>query len=102
MSLSWFNILAAMGLTCYFFKGRRHLADGSEEEGSMAETQMQLGEHGEALGEEGEEGLIPDFDESPQVGEELVEAQIGGVSLQKLEIKRYDVRRPKDIVDSQC
>jgi hypothetical protein len=102
VSLSWFNILAAIGLTYYFFKGRRHLAEESVKEGFVGEEQMQLEGYEGALVEEDEDGLIPDFDESQQGGEELVEAQIGELSLQKLEIKRYDVRRPKDIVDSQC
>lgn len=55
-------------------------------------------EHGGVPTTLGDSVLIDDEPEG------LIETQIAGSSLvfHKLEIKKYDVRRPKDVVDSQC
>lgn len=112
ISLSWFNIVAAIGLMYHFVKGQKPLEMRKGEmvvleEKVVDEQQRNLEEYsGVSVMEEGERDTTTLVDSVPQEGESegLIEAQIGGSSLtfHKLEIKKYDVRRPKDVVDSQC
>jgi hypothetical protein len=105
MILSWFNISASIGLTWYLLKNKKPFAEGIEQGESVDNQQKHLGEFSEALCVgKGRGGLPLEVDESPYTKPQgkLVEAQINRVVFPELTIKRYDVRRPRDIVDSQC
>jgi hypothetical protein len=81
--LSWFNITMAVILAYYVFRRRERPPSLEGEPAETAET------------------LAPEYVEQPA---NLVETQILDQYCESLEpqIKIYDVRHPKDVIDSQC
>ncbi len=110
VGLSWFNIVADIALIYYVFKRRKKPSKGLKAAGKGAVEEPEDGKRLEPGGY-GEPQKLEAFEcaEAPvQTAEEasgerpadtLVEMQIGELSYA---IKRYDVRHPKDVVDSQC
>lgn len=97
VGFSWLNIIASIGLVSHFLKARRQAKRASFEQMSLGEFVESSDVSGTQLGE-------VSSDELAEQTEELVEVQIreSPLDLQRIEIKKYDVRRPKDVVDSQC
>ncbi len=86
--LSWFNIIAAITLTYYVFKKRKSAPRLAAHQAAHHAMQVKAS--------------VEELVERP---EELVEAQILDQyceSLSAPQIKSYDVRHPKDVIDSQC
>ena len=112
IGMSWFNIVVAIGLMCHLIRGQKYLEVRKGERMALEEKvtdeeQRNLDEyHRVQVIKKDENDFVPLAGSVPKEGasESLIEAQIGGSSLtfHKLEIKKYDVRRPKDVVDSQC
>ena len=103
----WVNIIASIGLVNYFLKARRQkapLEQRGEREVEVDDPQRGLGEFVESSDVSGAQLSEVSSGELAGQTEELVEAQIreSPLGLQRVEIKRFDVRRPKDVVDSQC
>ena len=107
IGFSWVNIIASIGLVNYFLKARRQAQRAPLEqrgEGEVDDQQMSLGEFVESSDvSEVQLGEAPSEELAGQT-EGLIEVQIreSPLDLQRVEIKKYDVRHPKDIVDSQC
>lgn len=107
IGFSWVNIIASIGLVNYFLKARRQAQRVPLEqrgEGEVDDQQMSLGEFVESSDvSEVQLGEAPSEELAGQT-EGLIEVQIreSPLGLQRVEIKRYDVRHPKDVVDSQC
>jgi hypothetical protein len=113
IGFSWFNIIASIAITYHTFRGR--LPPRIPEAGMVEEAT----EHGEQLtlvqceAPEDDEPALPadEVDERPMVSEVLIEPNIllespaeqpGGTLPASAALKKYDVRRPREIVDSQC
>lgn len=107
VGFSWLNIIASIGLVNRFLKARRQARKGPLERGGemeLEDRQMGLGEFVESSDVSGVQLGEVSSDDLAEQGEEFVEVQIREfpLDLQRVEIKKYDVRRPKDVVDSQC
>ena len=107
VGFSWLNIIASIGLVNNFLKARRQAQSVPLEQRGEVEVddqQRSLGEYVEPSDVSGAQLGEVSSDELAGQTEGLIEAQIreSPLGLQRVEIKKYDVRRPKDIVDSQC
>lgn len=102
IGFSWLIIVASIGLAYYFLKARR-----------QAQRAVEGGGKGEVVADNWQKSLCEYVEPSgtyvpseEMVGETegLIEAQVRGLplDLQRVATKKYDVRRPKDIIDSQC
>lgn len=113
IGFSWFNIIASIAITYHTFRGR---PPSPIPEAGMVEEATEHGEQltlvqSEAPGEEEPTLPVDELDESPMVSEVLIEPNVllefpieqpGGTPPQSAAMKKYDVRRPQEIVDSQC
>lgn len=105
VGFSWLNIIASIGLVNHFLKARRQSVPLEQRgEVEVDDQQRSLGEYVEPSDVSGAQLGEVSSDELAGQTEGLIEAQIreSPLGLQRVEIKKYDVRRPKDVVDSQC
>ena len=105
VGFSWLNIIASIGLVNHFLKARRQSVPLEQRgEVEVDDQQRSLGEFVEPSDVSGAQLGEVSSDELAGQTEGLIEAQIreSPLGLQRVEIKKYDVRRPKDVVDSQC
>jgi len=105
VGFSWVNIIASISLVNHFLKARRQKAS-LEQRGEVEVDDPQRGL--EEFVEPSDVSVVQlgavSSDELAGQTEGLIVAQIreSPLGLQRVEIKKYDVRRPKDVVDSQC
>lgn len=116
VGLSLFNIFASIVLTYYVFRGKKRASKLKANQilkiGDEDSQQHKMGEYLQP-----HENRAIDAGEKPTLGlrgatgerweekpENLIETQIAGqyCLAPKQLIRKYDVRRPKDLVDSQC
>jgi len=105
VGFSWLNIIASIGLVNSFLKGRRQSVPLEQRgEVEVDDQQRDLGEFVESSDVSEVQLVEASSGELEGQTEGLIEAQIreSPLDLQRVEIKKYDVRRPKDVVDSQC
>ena len=105
VGFSWVNIIASISLVNCFLKARRQSVSLEQRgEGEVDDPQRSLGEYVEPSDVSGAQLGEVSSDELAGRTEGLIVAQIreSPLGLQRVEIKKYDVRRPKDVVDSQC
>lgn|GEM_PF-5881981 len=105
IGFSWLNIIASIGLVNCFLKARRQSVPlGQMGEVEVDDQQRGLGEFVESSDVSGAQLSEVSSGELDGQTEGLIEAQIreSPLDLQRVAIKKYDVRRPKDVVDSQC
>lgn len=113
IGFSWFNIIASIAITYHTFRGRtpptipaaevaENLVDHKEQ---VTLAQCEAPESDELA------PLAEESDERPMISEVLIEPsallgapveQAGGSPPPSAGMKKYDVRRPQEIVDSQC
>lgn len=112
---SWFNIAASIGLIVHFLRRRKRsqALEGVQAEGVReVKQQHRLVEYVEPRRQEtvdlarispqqSREAPAEELVEQPK---DFIEAQIREerAEIPELQIKKYDVRHPEDVVDSQC
>ena len=102
IGFSWLIIVASIGLAYYFLKAgrqaQRAVEGGGEGEVVADDWQKSLSEYVEPT-----DTYVPSEEIAGET-EGLIDAQVRGLplDLQRVPIKKYDVSRPKDVVDSQC
>ena len=105
IGFSWVNIIASIGLVNSFLKARRQSVPLEQRgEVEVDDQQRDLGEFVESSDVSEVQLVEVSSGELAGQTEGLIEVQLreSPLVLQRVEIKKYDVRRPKDVVDSQC
>ncbi len=88
VGVSWFNIVASIILIYYVLRGKPVFGNLKTRPGVGLEANQQL--------------TLNNYADRHDVrvrDEPLIQEQIGGLSVQ---IERYEVTQPRDVVDSQC
>jgi len=96
VGLSWFNITASIMLIYYIFKGKKQ-PPGIEASRINQENKLQL--KLSKYVKSSEEGAEETREQIEEQSTPLIQEQICELNL---EIVEYDVRHPKEVVDSQC
>ncbi|UCG37494.1 MAG: hypothetical protein JSV64_04285 [Candidatus Bathyarchaeota archaeon] len=103
VGLSWFNIAASISLVVYLFSRRKDRGHFGTQAAATVRNDTGQRELRHYLGSQEMKGTANVEERITKPEQELIEGDVkGSAELVETQIIRYDVRHPKEIVDSQC